>query len=235
MKKLFLSTCLIFALVALHAQQIEGTYKAGSDSLALSHEKAVFNLGGFGGLSINKIGEGAIEWIDDFLLIRTTDYSGEKTTVEPLNGSRKDTVVVKITDSERFAVQGVLVEWLNASGKTVEANASNDNGYVFHRKNNNIRKVKISMMGYDAIIFDYNTQKDYVIRLAKGDVIEHQTVAFRIKQPTDETIALLLLTTDFDNTAKDKKKELLKLERRAEKQNLLEKRLKKVYIPVYTR
>lgn len=232
MKKILAIASFIAATTMLHAQQLDGTYKQGNDSLSFSNAKAIFNIGGFGGLSVNKMGEGSFEWIDDFLLIHTADYSGEKTTVQALDGSKKDTVVIKITDNENFPVQGALIEELNDSGKSLNGSASDDNGKTFHKKSPKVRAIKVSMMGYDEVTFDYNPAKDYLIRLAKGDVVEHQTVVFRVKETDEETISLLLITSDFKDE-KDKQKALAKLAKKAEKQNILDKWLKKVYVPLY--
>ena len=234
MRKIFVIAYLIAATTLLHAQQLDGTYKQGTDSLSFSAGNVKFNMGGFGGLEVNKMGEGAFEWMDEFLLIHTSDYSGEKTTVQPLSGSRKDTLILKITDVENFSLQGALAEWLNDSGKALSGNASDENGKVFYKKNPKVRTIKISMLGYAATTFPYDPEKDYLIRLAKGNVIERQTVVFRVKKIDEETISLLLITTDF-NPGKDTQKELRKLEKKLENQHVLDKRLKKVYVPLYVR
>jgi hypothetical protein len=55
-------------------------------------------------------------------------------------------------------------------------------------------------------------------------------VVFYIETVDEETISLLLLTDDF-RAGKNKLVELQKLEKKVRKRNLLEKRMKKVYVP----
>mgnify|MGYP000861563952 CR=1 FL=1 len=76
----------------------------------------------------------------------------------------------------------------------------------------------------------YTPGKNYRIKLAENDIIENKTVAFKINFIDEETLSLLMLADDF-NIDKDKDKELRKLEKRAQKSNRLDKRLKKVYVP----
>lgn len=229
MKKIFVFICIFLAAGKLSAQ-LDGTYKEGSDSLSFSNGNAVFNISGFSGLSTVQLGEGKYEVADNFLLIETGDYSGEKTTFQPLDKSRKDTTVIKVVSGQNYAVQGMLVEPLNASGKTMKGYISDDAGKVSFASDPKIGKIKVSQMGFDDIVFDYDISKDFLIKVAQNDVIEHQTVVFKFNRIDDETLSVILLSDDF-HPGKDRGKELEKLEKRSRKSNKLDKRMKKVYVP----
>lgn len=232
MKKIVASGCLIFTIMNLFAQDIEGTFKEGADSLSFSGNKAVFCISGFGGLSTTKIGEGEYEVINDFLLIHTSDYPGEKTTFQSLDSSRKDTLVIKVVSKQNYPVQGMLIEPLNRSGKSMGGRVSDNDGKVYLKKDSKMTKLSVSGMGYDDISFDCSTNNDYLVTVAQNDIIEHQTVVFRFSQIDEETASVLLLTTDF-KPGKNQDRELEKLDNRAKKNNRLDKRMKKEYIPVY--
>ncbi|RNC66847.1 hypothetical protein [Proteiniphilum sp. X52] len=230
MKKFLLLTGILLSGISLFAQQLDGTYKNGADSLAFSNEKVIFRISGFGGLSSAHAGEGTYELAGDYLFIHTSDYSGNKTTYELLDGSGKDTCVVHTVSPQNYAVQGILVESRTKSGKLVSGKVTGNDGKVFFTPCHKISSLSATSLGYHSISLDYTPGKDYRIRLAENDIIENRTVAFKINFIDEETLSLLMLTDDFD-TGRNREKELQKLENRARKTNKLDKRLKKVYIP----
>lgn len=230
MKKLLLLASILLSVCSLFAQQLEGTFKNELDSLAFTNDKATFRLTGFAGLSVAQVGEGRYELADSFLLIHTTDYSGLKSSSQTLEGSRKDTCVVKVVGSYNYPIPTILVESRNKSNKLVEGKVTDSEGKIYLSVNDKMTSIAVSAMGYNAIAFDYTPDKDYLVRLAENEIIEQRTVVFTIDLIDDETISLLLLTDDFD-AGKNRGNELKKLEKKARKSNLLDKRLKKVYVP----
>ncbi|WP_298649327.1 hypothetical protein [uncultured Proteiniphilum sp.] len=230
MKRILLLAGILLSGIPLIAQQLEGTYKNGADSIAFSNEKVTFRISGFGGLSSAQVGEGTYELNGNYLLIHTSDYPGEKSSFQLLDGSRKDTCVIKTVSLQNYAVQGILVESRNKSGKLISSKVTGNDGRIFFTPCDKITSISTSPMGYNSISFDHIPGKDYLIKLAENDIIENSTVVFAIRSIDDETISLLMLTEDF-NTGKDRDKDLQKLEKKARKSNKLDKRLKKVYIP----
>lgn len=229
MKKILLLAGILLWGIPLFAQ-LDGTYKIGADSIAFSGEKVTFRISGFGGLSSAHVGEGKYELSGDYLFIHTTDYSGDKTNFELLDGSKKDTCVVHTVSPQNYAVQGILVESRSKSGKLISGKVTGNDGKVFFTPCNKISSISATSLGYNSISFDYTPGKDYRIKLAENDIIENRTVVFKINFIDEETLSLLMLTDDF-NTGRNRDKELQKLENRARKTNKLDKRLKKVYIP----
>lgn len=229
MIKFLLLTCILLPAISLSAQQTDATYKNGLDSLAFNDGKATFHITGFAGLSTAQVGEGSFEQIDHFLLIETTDYSGPKSAYQVVEGSRKDSCLVKVI-GHNYPLRNILVEACTNAGKILEGKVTGDDGQVYFRNNNKVGKITVSAMGYDAISVDYTPGKDYLITLAENEIIEHSTVVFSIRTVDDETISLLLLTDDFKE-GKNRLTDLQKLEKKTRKRNLLEKRLKKVYVP----
>ncbi len=211
----------------LSAQHIDGAYKSETDSLVLRHGRATFSISGYGALGVHKIGEGPYEWVNDFLLVHTDDYSGDKTNLQHLNGSRQDSIVMKISTKRNAPIEGALIECYNAANKLLKTAISNDKGLVFITKNPQIKKMKVSTMGYSNLVFDYNPTQDYLIRMSKGDVIEKKTVVFKIKEINEETLSVLLVSSDFDVEQHKRVKELTKLDKKMQKRNLLDTRLKK--------
>ena len=236
MKKILSFTFVLFAsgFYSLFAQSIEGTFKNGSDSLSLSNGKAVFCLSGFGALFTQVMGEGDYEYFDNYLLIHAADYSKEKTTLETGSSARKDTTAVNIYSTEGYALDGVLAELIGQSGKIIGRSVSDNSGSVLIPKNDKVKKVRISNMGYDGIEFECQPQAVYTVRMAKNDIVENQTVALRVKPVDEDILSILFLSDDFD-PGKDRGKALEKLIRQAEKRNLLDKRLRREYVPVYGR
>jgi len=230
MKKYLLLTCNLLLTVALFAQQPDATYKNGLDSLAFIDGKATFRITGFAGLSTAQVGEGSFEQINNFLLIETSDYSGPKSVYQTVEGSRKDSCTVKVVGTHNYPLQNILAEACTTSGKVLEGKVSGNDGEIYFRNNDKMGKIAVSAMGYDAISVDYTPGKDYLITLAENEIIENSTVVFSVRTVDDETISLLLLTDDFKE-GKNRLADLQKLEKKTRKRNLLEKRLKKVYVP----
>lgn len=230
MKKVLLLTAMFLSGMLLAAQQADATYKNGSDSLAFIGGKAVFRLTGFAGLSTAQAGEGSFTQIEHFLLVETSEYSGPKSASQVLASSKQDSCVVKVVGSNNFPLQNILVEGCTHSGKVLEARVSDNDGKIYFRKNDKMEKIDVSAMGYNAISVDYNPGEDYLIRLSKDEIIENNTVVFTIQNVDDETISILLLSDNFKE-GKNRLADLQKLEKKMRKRNLLDKRLKKVYVP----
>lgn len=234
MKKHFAILLFLSISLTLLSQDFDGNYKDKTDSLSFSNGKVAFNISGFGALFTRMVGEGEYEYFDDYLLVNTSDYSGEKSVFEPIDGSKKDTIVVKVVDLNNYPIQGALTEFLSESDKVIRGNVTNDQGKSQQFKDQKIRKIKATNLGYDDIIFDVTEGKDFLVKLAKNNVIENQTVAFKVKNEDEETLSIILLSDDFD-PGKDKMKSLEKLDKKIQKSNILSKRLRKEYIPTYRR
>lgn len=235
MKKilLFLGAFLL-GFFSLFAQQFDGTYKSSSDSIVFSNEKVTFRISGFGGLSAAHVGNGTYEQVGDYLLIHTSDYPGTKTTYETLEGSKEDTCVVHVVSQQGYAIQGILVEARNKSGKLIKGKVTGNDGRVFFTPCDKIGSLSVTSLGYHSITFDNTPGKDYRVKLAENEIIEHKTVVFKIDLIDEDTLSILMLEDDY-RSGKDRDKELQKLEKKARKTNKLEKRLKKVYIPYHMR
>lgn len=230
MKKTLLLATILLSGISLYAQQLEGIYKNGEDSISFNNNKTSFVLSGFGGLSSAHAGEGTYEMDGNYLFINTTDYSGDKTNLEIMDASRKDSCIVYTLSPQNYFIQGILVESRNKSGKLVSGKVTGNDGMIVFAPCEKIKTISATSLGYNPISFDYTPGKDYRIRFAKNDIIENKTVVFKIEIIDEETISLLMLTDDL-NTEKERNKELEKLERMVQKRNKLDKRLKKVYVP----
>lgn len=218
-------TLFIFSLT-ISAQQFDGTYINGQDSIVFLNNSVTFRITGFAGLSTVQVGEGNYEFADEFMLVHTTDYSGQKTTFHAQDASSSDTCTVRIVDMNNYAVQGILVETKNSSDKVISAKVTGSDGRIIITEYDKISKLTVSAMGYNPITFDFDPANDFIVRIAKNDIIENRTVAFRVNETDEETISIILLTDDLER-GKDLSKELSKLNKRARRINLIEKRYTK--------
>jgi hypothetical protein len=230
MKKYLVFTCTLLLEFGLFAQQKDATYLNGSDSLAFSNGKAIFSITGFAGLSTAQVGEGSYEELNHYLLVNTTEYSGEKSTYQATESSLKDSCKVKVVATNNYALPKILIEALTQSDKLIASKITGDDGEVMFPHNPKIGKIKISALGYDPLTIPYTAGLEYLVKMSKNNIIEQSTVVFYIETVDEETISLLLLTDDF-RAGKNKLVELQKLEKKVRKRNLLEKRMKKVYVP----
>ena len=232
MKKYFAALLFLSASLSLLSQDFEGNYKERNDSLSFSNGKASFSLSGFGALFTRMVGEGEYEHVDDYLLVHTSDYPGEKSVCEPIDGTNKDSIVVRVVGTDNYPVQGALTEFLSESNKTIRRSITDDLGKSRQPEDQKIKRIKVSNLGYDDVAFEVVRGKDFLVKLARNNVIENQTVAFKVRSEDEETLSIILLSDNFD-PGKDKMKSLEKLDKKTEKSNVLAKRLKKEYIPAY--
>lgn len=230
MQKILLLAGILLTGIPLYAQQLGGTYKNDTDSIAFLNDKATFRISGFGGLSSAHAGQGTYELEGNYLFIHTSDYTGKKTTIETLDSSGKDTCFVHAVSPQNYAIQGILVESRTKSGKLVSGKVTGNDGKIFFTPVEKISTIEVKSLGYHPASFSFTPGKDYRIKLAENDIIENKTAVFLLRTIDDETISLLMLTDNF-NMQKEKAKELQKLEKKVQKSNKLDKRLKKVYVP----
>ncbi|HHU25828.1 MAG TPA: hypothetical protein GXZ56_04320 [Bacteroidales bacterium] len=217
---------MLFSGTPVAAQTLSGTYTNGTDSLVFQGDQVMFRVSDFGGLSSVQTGMGTYEREGNFLLVHTTGYPGAKATFQELKGSREDTCVVKVVGMNNYPIRGILVEPDKVSRKEPGGHVTGNNGMIYLPNIAKLGTITVSGMGYNTVTIDYNPGYDYLVRLADYEVIEEKTVVFEFKEIDDETLSVILLTTEFNN---DKKRdsELKKLERRARKNNLIDKRFKK--------
>lgn len=233
-KNLLLLTTLFLSGFTLIAQQMNGTYKNDTDSIAFSDESVMFRISGFGGLTSAHAGEGTYEIDGNYLFIHAKEFTGDKSSAVTREGERKDTCEVQVFTPQNYSAQGILVESRNKSGKVISGKVTENDGRVLFSPCDKIVSISASSLGYNAISFDYISGKDFRVRLAQDDIIENRTAVFKINFTDEETLSLLMLTDNFQ-PGKNEEKELQKLEKRVRKSNKLDKRLKKVYVPYRSR
>ncbi len=230
MNKIYALLLAFIVSASLSAQEFEGTFKDGNDELKFENNKLYFSMDEIGSPMTNKTGSGTYERVDDYLIVNTDAYSGERSSVTKINGTKKDTITVKVIDNQGFVLPGVLVESVTSSNKTLQGGVTNNEGKVLFIHHSKTAKIRLYSMGYDNISFDYDPKKDYEVRLIKNVIVENAPAVFKIKKLDEETLSVLFLSSDFD-AGKDQQKALEKINKKAEKQNYIPKRLKKEYKP----
>ena len=233
MKKIIYFIFLFVFSLTISAQHLDGSFINGNDSIVFSDDNVSFSITGFAGLSTVQVGEGTYEINDDFLLVHTKEYTGDKTTFQELNGAKTDTCTVRVMSINNYPVQGILVESKNNSGKIINASVTGSDGRILVTDYDKVSKLTASAMGYHPITIDFSPGYDYIVTIAENDIIENRTVAFRFNKIDDETFSLILLSDDLQSN-KDLEKELAKLVKKARKTNLIEKRFTKE-LPFFTR
>lgn len=204
------------------AQDLQGNYKSHNNYIDFSVPSTLkFAFYENGNFMTQKKGEGKFTRVGNFYIVKTETYSGSKTSMREINSSRKDSVILKVADSEGFTMNGAYVELQQSNGKPVSIGASTDmEGRIAFKKEPKIAKIRVYNTGYDNYIFNYNPLKDYIVTLSKDDVVEGKNVVFYIEKADDENISAMLLTTNLED--KDNiEKELNNILKKAQKWNHL--------------
>lgn len=183
--------------LTLNAQEINGTYFEGPDSLLFNDKHITFSVRGNDGLGIVFVGQGTYELIDDFIVINTETYNGTKTKVVTAPSEKKDTIQLQLFNEDGYSIQGVRAEFLNRKSKPINLSISNDNGIVLHKSNSKIVAIRVSDLLYDKAMFDYESDTDYTVHLVKNRVLEDKIVIFKLEDISDSKLTMKLLSTDF--------------------------------------
>lgn len=196
--KILIALIAISFSISISAQNIDGTYHEGTDSIVFDNNRVSFTIKSNDGLGIIFVGEGSYEIMDDFIIVNTEEYSGVKTKIEMKPSEKKDTIQIQFFDERGFSIKGVRTEFLNKSGKTVDLSISDEYGVVLHKKNPKVASIKASDLLYDKTIFDCPADTDYTVHLVKNRVLEDKTVVFKLIDSTGEQLTVKLLTTEFN-------------------------------------
>ncbi len=224
MNKLFFIILSFCVSLTSFAQDLKGTYKSQNNYLEFSSPSTVkFAFYENGNFLTQKKGEGKFTKMGNFYIVKTENYNGAKTNMREIDSSRKDSVILKVADSEGYTMNGAYVELQQSNGKPVAIGASTDmDGRIAFKKDPKIAKIRVYNTGYDNYIFNYNPLKDYIVTLSKDDVIEGKNVIFYIEKADDESISAMLLTTNLEDKDNNEK----------ELNNILKKAQKRNYLPV---
>lgn len=232
MKSISIHILILLISIPTFGQQLEGCYKNKSDSLSFSNNNVIFNISDFGALTTQIVGEGTYEFEDNFLIVKTGKYSGNKSQYKELESTSKDSINISVKDINSYPKSGVLVEFLSKSNKLIDNAITNETGKVKKPINNKIEKISISHMGYDNINIDCDGTKDYSIILIENTVIEDKTIVMEVITEDSETISVKLISHSF-NPGKNMDKSLAKIQKEAKKSNILSKRFKKEYVSMF--
>lgn len=212
MKILLTLATVLFALT-LNAQEINGTYYEGPDSISFNNNRVIFSVRGNDGLGVVFTAEGTYEIMDDFILINTETYSGAKTKIETATAEKKDTIQLQLFNEDGFSIKGIRAEFLNSKGSPIALSTSDEHGKIFYRIDPKITAIKVSDLLYDKAIFDYEAGTDYTVHLVKNRVLEDKIVIFKLEDRTDTKLTMKLLSTDF-NRNNPSASQLKKLEKK---------------------
>lgn len=197
MKIVIIFATILFSLT-LNAQEINGTYFEGPDSLSFNENHVKFSIRGNDGLGVIFTGEGTYEITDDFIVINTEAYSGKKTKIETSAAEKNDTTQLQLFNEDGFSIQGVRAELLNRRNKSIGLKISDDHGIVLFKSNPKTTAIKVSDLLYDKATFDYEPDTDYTIHLVQSRVLEDNTVIFKLIESTEKGLTVKLLSTDFN-------------------------------------
>ncbi len=195
--KLLIITLAAVLSIAVSAQELDGTFVEGTDTISFNGNNIKFKLKGNDGLGMVFVGEGTYEIMDDFILIKTEKYGGVNTKVELKSAEKKDTTQIQFFDPNGFSIKGIRAEFLNKSGKTVSISMSDDHGMVYFKKDPKVSAVKASDLLYDKIVFDLKDSTDFTVFLVNKRVLEDKSVVMKLFDQQDNQFKVKLLSTDF--------------------------------------
>ena len=199
MKMIIILATVLFSLT-VNAQEINGTYLEGPDSLSFNDNHVIFSIRGNDALGVIFVGEGIYEIIDDFMIIKTETYNGKKTKVDTRAATKKDTVKLQLFNQDGYSIQGVRAEFLNRKNKSIDLKISDDSGIILYKHNPKVASIKVSDLLYDKATFEYEANTDYTIHLVKNRVLEDKIVVLKLIDRTDSKLTVKLLSTDFKRT-----------------------------------
>ncbi len=197
MKILIALATALFALT-LTAQEINGTYYEGPDSISFDDNRVKFSVRGNDALGVVFIGEGTYEILDDFVLINTAEYNGAKTKIETKPAVKNDTIQLQLFNENGYSIKGVRAEFLNKKEHPIGLGISNENGIVLYKFDSKITGIRVADLLYDKATFNYVADTDYTIHLVKNRVLEDKIVIFKLVDKTDMRLTMKLLSTDFN-------------------------------------
>lgn len=196
MKILFTITTILLSLT-MSAQEIDGTFFEGTDSISFNDNHIIFSLRGNDGLGKIFTGKGTYVMLDDYIVINTQEYDGPKTRVEDKPATKQDTIQLQLYDDKGFSIKGVRAEFLNKKQKPIDLKVSNENGIIINKMHPKIKAIRVSDLLYDKTTFDCEANTDYTIHLVKNRVLEDKTVILKLVDKTDEKLTMKLLSTNF--------------------------------------
>jgi hypothetical protein len=219
-QKIFLLVLIFASIVEISGQIKVGKYYGESDFISFTSDSVQFKIVCNGGLIVDLYASGTYELLNGFLLIKTGEYSGMKSTLIK-SRNQSDSIEIEVFDTEDKPIIGVSVILSNGSN-TLFGTMTNKNGIALIEKMNTADKITLSLIGYDAYTFEYSDEYNYQIKLMDSEIIENQTVVFKVNSITNDSLKLTLLTTDFINQ-KNKERELNKLYRKSRKYSIGER------------
>jgi len=212
--KSFQNTILLLLLPSiLLGQNPTGKYFDNSDYLEFEHENIRFEIESNGDLIISLCASGIFEIYDNYLLINAQEFNGKKSIIEtaPINS---DYSLFTISDQYGNHIPGVPILFIDSANKILKGLVTDIDGNVSIEGNALIDKVRVAYIGYDDLLFDFSNQLNYNIKLIDYDVLENQTIVFKINSYNSDSLNLTLLTTLF-KYKNDKLKALKKLDKAA--------------------
>ena len=213
--KILLAIIISLCSITMRGQELQGTYWEGTDSIAFNDNRVVFNIKGNEGLGILYTGEGPLEMVEDYILIHTEAYQGNKTKVDMVSALKKDTIQLQFFDDQGYSLKGIRAEFLNKKNKNVDLSISNEHGIVLYTSSPKVSSIKVSDLLYDKVILDYHPDKDYTVHLVKNRVVEDKTVVFKLEKVSDDKFKMRLLSIDYKKK-KPSVSHLNKLEKKTE-------------------
>ena len=199
--KVLLAIIIGLCSITASAQDFKGTYWEGTDSITFKDNRIVFSIKGNDGLGIIYTGEGPHELVEDYMLIHTEEYQGNKTKVVMVPAAKKDTLQLQFFDKDGYSLKGIRAEFQSKPNKTIALAASNSDGIVLFMTNPKVKTIKVADLLYDAIILDYKPDTDYTVHLVKNRIVEDKTVVFKVMSASEDKVVMKLLTTDYKKKA----------------------------------
>ena len=190
--KSFQNTILLLLLPAiLLGQNPTGKYFENSDYLEFEHENIKLEIVSNGGLTISLCASGTYEIYDNYLLINAHEFDGKKSMIETEH-SNSDYSLITISDQYGNRIPGVQIVFINRTDKILKGLITDINGNVSFESNALINKIRVACIGYDDLVFEFCDTLNYNIKMVDYEVLENQTMVFKINSYNSDSLNLTL-------------------------------------------
>ncbi len=196
MKTTLFCTIFLFMVIICKAQEMEGRYYDHLDYMVFENGLADFRIQNDGGLTIDLYGKGKFEIIDDFLLIHTAEYQGEKSSyTKNEKMGQYSTIIVR--DEKGVPLPFINIAFLDSTNKVIGRGVADTAGKFSIINSHGISRLKLQFAGYSGLTMDFKPNFDYQVRFVGGLVIENKIVVFKMNNKENGKIKLVLLMINY--------------------------------------
>ncbi|HZK09062.1 MAG TPA: hypothetical protein VFC92_12815 [Bacteroidales bacterium] len=202
------------------SQELQGTFyeKDNSEHSEYFHFDSSyvdFVISSDGCLRVNFRGNGFYEIVEHYLIIKTEEIKNPESFYESFPNNKKVSSV-NVLSLEGETIPYVQIAFIDEENKIISGIFTDMDGLASVKPDFEIKKLKVSFVGFQGLTFDFHEGMDYEVYLSDGVILEYKDVVFKINSMGQDELNLTLLSIDF-KYKKNLKTALHKLERKTAK------------------